>query len=314
MNLAPVVLFTYNRPYHTQKTLEALKESVLAEKTDLIVYLDGPQNNTNDIQANKQIQELVNNLTGFYSVKLIKKLTNSGLAQSIIGGVTEIIKIYGKIIVLEDDIIVGKYFLQYMNEALNKYEHNTDVWHITGWNEICCFNAKEDAFFYPLMDCWSWATWENRWKYFIKKPDKILNTYRERDIFRFNVDGLIPSKWNQIIGNANGRNDTWAIFWYEIILRNHGLCLAPCKSLVNNIGFDNSGIHSKKKDKKKIPYYENIDYIVNSYPTKLEINYDCYNQLKKAYKKKYRWERIREKIKKMLPKFLFVYISDRLYR
>ena len=39
--VAPVILFVYNRPIHTQKTLEALAANRLATSTDLIIFSDG---------------------------------------------------------------------------------------------------------------------------------------------------------------------------------------------------------------------------------------------------------------------------------
>ena len=38
--MAPVVLFTYNRPEHTKHTIEALAANELAEKTELFVFSD----------------------------------------------------------------------------------------------------------------------------------------------------------------------------------------------------------------------------------------------------------------------------------
>lgn len=310
MDLAPIVLFTYNRPYHTEKTIEALKKNELSQKSDLIVFLDGPQNKDIDLlKKNNQIQEIIKTVTGFQSVKLIKSNVNKGLGNSIIEGVTKIVNEYGKIIVLEDDMIVGRYFLDYMNTSLNKYELQKEVWHITGYNTISCKIDKKDAFFYPLMDCCAWGTWRDRWEYFSKDPIKLIHSYSKSDIYKFNVDGLAPNKWNQVIGNANGKNNTWAIFWYETIMKNNGLCLAPCNSLVNNIGFDGSGVHSRKKD--KIPYNKNIDYIVECLPDNIQLDNKHYNVLKKWYKKYYRKERIREKVKKFIPIFLYQYLSEK---
>ena len=39
-DLAPVVIFTYNRPWHTQQTLEALQKNQLANESELFIYSD----------------------------------------------------------------------------------------------------------------------------------------------------------------------------------------------------------------------------------------------------------------------------------
>ena len=44
-NLAPVVLFVFNRADHTRRTLEALEQNYLSKDTILYVYSDGAKNN-----------------------------------------------------------------------------------------------------------------------------------------------------------------------------------------------------------------------------------------------------------------------------
>ena len=119
--LAPIVLFVYNRPWHTAQTLEALKKNYLALNSDLFIFSDGPKNE----QAKEkvfEVRKLLKTVTGFKKITIIEKETNIGLANSVINGVTEIINEYRKIIVIEDDIITAPYFLKYMNNALDLYE------------------------------------------------------------------------------------------------------------------------------------------------------------------------------------------------
>jgi len=41
--LAPIVLFVYNRPWHTRQTIQALVKNELANESDLFIYSDGSQ-------------------------------------------------------------------------------------------------------------------------------------------------------------------------------------------------------------------------------------------------------------------------------
>lgn len=43
MKLAPIVIFTYNRPWHTQQTVEALLKNEYASESDLIIFSDAPK-------------------------------------------------------------------------------------------------------------------------------------------------------------------------------------------------------------------------------------------------------------------------------
>ena len=129
--LAPIVLFVYNRPWHTQQTVEALQKNVYAAESELIIYADAAKND----HAEEKVQEVrkyIKSITGFKSVEIIEQKTNQGLANSIINGVTEVVNKYGRIIVLEDDIVTSKWFLKYMNDALEVYKDEEKVMEISG--------------------------------------------------------------------------------------------------------------------------------------------------------------------------------------
>lgn len=239
-NLAPVVLFVYGRPIHTQRTIDALLQNPESKDTDLIVYSDGPKQH-NDTEKVESVREIIKKTSGFKSINLIERTENLGLAANIIDGVTKVCEEYGKVIVLEDDIVTSPFFLNFMNSALNKYQSNEKVWHISGWN-YPLKNPEElpETFFWRTMNCWGWATWKDRWQYFEKDPSKLITTWNKDAIKRFNLDGIY-NFWSQVEANMNGKLNTWAIFWYATIFSHKGLCLNPTTSFVANIGNDGSG-------------------------------------------------------------------------
>lgn len=57
----------------------------------------------------------------FKEITVVEPKEHQGLANSIIRGVSKVIKDYKKVIVLEDDLEVSYYFLEYMNQALQYY-------------------------------------------------------------------------------------------------------------------------------------------------------------------------------------------------
>ena len=238
-NLAPIVLFTYNRLYHTKQTIEALSKNELANESELIIYSDGAKN----IEVKQKVKEVreylktIQDLDAFKSVTIIEREKNFGLANSIIDGVTKIVNKYGKIIVLEDDIVTSKYFLKFLNDALEYYKEKKELWHISGWNYPISSDGLDDVFLWRLMNCWGWATWSDRWQYFEKNPKKLIKTFSKKDIKRFNLDGYYNA-WSQVKENYKGKINTWAIFWYAIIFEHNGLCLNPTQSFVQNIGHD----------------------------------------------------------------------------
>lgn len=265
MNLAPIVLFVYNRPWHTQQTIEALQKNSLAEESELFIYSDAAKNDTEKDNVD-EVRSYIKTIKGFKKVTIIEQEENRGLADSIISGVTNIVNKYGKIIVLEDDLVTSPFFLNYMNDALTYYEDEKQVWHISGWNYPIKIKSKEDVYLWRTMNCWGWATWSDRWYYFEKNIDMIIDEFNEKDIKKFNLDGTIDF-WSQVLSNKEGKIDTWAIFWYTSIFKNDGLCLNPKQSYIRNVGLDSSGMHCSENydidnmflnKKSKVVFEKNI--------------------------------------------------------
>lgn len=237
--IAPIALFVYSRPWHTQQTIEALQKNVLASESDLFIFSDAPKNPEVDATV-QEVREYIKTVDGFKSVSIVERDENFGLANSIISGVTKLCNEFGRVIVVEDDLVTSPLFLKFMNDSLNYYKEKEKVWHISGWNLAADFSSKDDVYFWRVMDCWGWATWANRWKFFTKDTDDLLNTFTREDIFKFNLDGC-DNLWSQVENNSKGVIDTWAIYWYATIFKKNGLCLNPIKSYVRNIGLDGSG-------------------------------------------------------------------------
>ena len=164
MNYAPIVLFTYNRLLHTRKTVESLQNNELANKSNLFIFSDGPKNEKDQVII-KDIRNYLKKIKGFKKIEIIEREKNFGLANNIIDGVTKIVNEYGKIIVLEDDILTNQYFLKFMNEALEFYEKEEKVMHISGYMYPIDSKELPDTFFIKPTTCWGWATWKRAWKY-----------------------------------------------------------------------------------------------------------------------------------------------------
>ena len=234
-------MFVYNRFEHTQKTIEALQKNELASESELIIYADGAKNDDISSQV-QEVRDYIKTVNGFKKVIIIEQDENCGLADSIISGVTKVANEYGKVIVLEDDVVTSPYFLKFMNDALNFYENKEKVWHISGWNYPIGIDGPDDVFLWRLMNCWGWATWADRWQHFEKDTDKLIGEFTKEDIYQFNLDG-VGIFWEQVLLNKRSKINTWAIYWYATIFKKNGLCANSSKSFVENIGHDGSGMH-----------------------------------------------------------------------
>ena len=241
MNPAPIVLFVYNRLWHTQQTIEALQKNVLAKQSELYIYSDGA--NTEKIQKSvNEVRQYIDKIDGFKSVTIIKRIKNFGLAESIIDGVTTIVNQYGRIIVLEDDMVVSPYFLEYMNEALDQFVDDNRVISVHGYVYPVDIKLPE-AFFLPGADCWGWATWRRGWALFNSDGQYLLYELVRRHLIQeFDYNGAYPFL-NMLKDQIKGENDSWAIRWLASAFLANKLTLYPGRSLVNNIGNDSSGTH-----------------------------------------------------------------------
>ena len=290
MSLAPIVLFVYNRPQHTLKTLEALMQNELAEKSELFIFCDGPK-----ADATKQDQERINKVRDLVKKKnWCKKVTireshvNKGLADSIVAGVTEIVNTYGKIIVLEDDIVTARGFLRYMNKALDLYENEPRVMQISGFMVPSKIELKQTGLFRQPAS-WGWATWNTSWYHYNNQIHTLLKQFKETDVSRFNIENTYHH-FEELLKNEKGILKTWLIRWYASMFIHGGLCLYPHKSLVSNIGFGELSTHTKdKKMTKKI--FNRNNYVSSVQLVSKQINITeskaYFNTFKKFYKYQY---------------------------
>lgn len=242
--LAPIILFVHCRPQHTRQTIESLLRNVLAPESDLIIYSDSAENREKK-HAVSVVRNYISQITGFRTTTIIYRPYNFGLSKSIIEGVTDILKMSDRVIVLEDDMITSRYFLSYMNEALERYINEERIVSIHGYIYPVSQGLPE-TFFLRGADCWGWATWRRGWKIFNADGQYLLEELKRRKLTRdFDFNGTYPYT-KMLKQQIKGSNDSWAIRWYASAFLADMLTLYPGRSLVNNIGNDSTGTHCRE--------------------------------------------------------------------
>lgn len=243
-NLAPLCLFTFNRIEETKRTVEALKNNYLAHETELYIFSDGPKNETTVILVN-EVREYLRNVTGFRKIEIMESEVNLGLANSIISGVSMVLKKYGKAIVLEDDLITSKNFLDYMNQALDFYENDPEIISVSGYTlDLPSLPGPNDFYFGIRASSWGWGTWSNRWEnidWEIKGYSDFIKDSKR--ISRFNSGGsdLAGMLKNQV----EGKIDSWAIRFCFSQFNQNLKTVFPTVSKLRSIGFSGLATHTK---------------------------------------------------------------------
>ena len=274
-NFAPIALFVYNRPQHTERTVKFLKQNELASESRLFIFSDGAKSTTDEDKVN-EVREFIKKIDGFKSVEIIESKINLGLANSIIAGVTRLTKEYGQAIVFEDDLISSPYTLTYFNEALNRYREEEKVMHIGAYMYVLGDKNLPDSFFYRAATSWGWATWERAWQNFEPNIDKLIKQFDGKKRDAFSIEKTM-NFWKQMQDFKKGKNNSWAIRWYASIFLKGGLTLNPSQSLVNNIGHDGTGVHSGMNDIYNVIINPQP---IKTFPTVVEENKAAYTAIK----------------------------------
>jgi hypothetical protein len=279
-DLAPIIIFTYNRPLHTRKMLQALENAELAQDSEVFIFSDGAKN-AQVIEHVNKVRAIIAEPWNFKKITLIERERNLGLAQNVISGVSEIIKQYGKVIVLEDDLEISKVGLRYFNDALDAYEHEEKVMEISGYMyPVKDADKLPETFFFRVANSWGWATWERAWSKYNPDIEALIADFDNDKIKRFSIEHT-ENFWKQVKEYKAGKINSWAIRWYLTLFNNDGLALYPRQSMIQNMGTDGSGTHSDADNAYKV---ELATQAISYFPKEIEENKEAYESIKYFYK------------------------------
>ena len=289
MACAPIAVFAFNRPGRLRNCLASLKKNSLASESEVVIFIDGPRNLSDvmDVRACKREARLA---TGFLTVRIIERPENYGLVKSIRSGVSQVLAQRSTIIVVEDDLEVSEYFLEFMNEGLATYASVERVASIHGY--VYPSESPFDApFFLRGADCWGWATWRSRWdqvNFDAKRLYQQLKAIGGLDKFDFQCGAGFSTLLQKTIENPS---TSWAICWHASMFLQNRLTLYPNKSLVKNVGLDGFGTNCAQSENFDV---EISDRRVCGFGIELQESEQAYLQFQKFFLKlnRRRWNRI----------------------
>lgn len=248
MKLAPIAFFCFNRADKTEQVLNALRANNLAAESEIFIFCDGPRN-IKDLPHIKAVHAVVDKLEGFKKIHVVKREVNHGSQFSIIFGIHSVLENHDSIIVVEDDILTSKDFLTFINQGLEFYKDEQNVWCVSGLNfheNLINFppNYSEDVFFvHGKTSSWGWGTWKDRWQ----KIDFEIKDYEsfaknKKLIKAFNRAG--GNMFDMLRMQKENRISAWDIQMSYSMFKKNAYTVHSTKPLLKNIGFDGSGTHT----------------------------------------------------------------------
>jgi hypothetical protein len=243
MSQAAIAIFIYNRPDHLAATLDSLVQCPGFNGATVYVFADGPKSvpdlaavHSARIVARQRLQGRAN---------FVFSDVNLGLSTSITNGVAFVLEQHESVIVVEDDLLVSRGFLTYMNHALDHFAGDLNVFQVSGYSPFGPDDGQSGAVLLPWTSTWGWGTWRRAWGVYDPYATGWQNLKRDRVLRRrFNLAGAYDYAHMLELQMA-GRRDSWGIRWYWSVFMRGGLVCYPPSSMVLNRGFDGSGTHGR---------------------------------------------------------------------
>lgn len=224
-----------------------------------------------------EIRVYTSSLVGFKKVIPLFRIANLGANGNADKAFDEVFEKREELIVLEDDVIVGKGFLDYMNNCLEKYRDLPEVYAVSGFLDPRLENIKEHIFLMNRMAPYGIGFWRD--KFYALQENRKLSNYKKwfRDkVFFDQYERFSPHSVRALPlifqGNRFGDFET------GIVLEKTGQKVVyPPATLTKSIGFDGSGLHSPRLDFLQNQKLDSDLYIKNyenpKYDHKMSLNY-----------------------------------------
>jgi GT2 family glycosyltransferase len=278
----PIALFCYNRPKHLVSTISSLQSCEDSDSYNLHIFSDGPKD-IHDRKNVEQVREIIRQIVGFKSVKVYESERNRGLADSVIDGVSTVLRDSHSVIVVEDDLVFDRFFLKFMTDALIEHEEDPSIFSVSGFSPI---DASDIAFPYetylsPRIHSWGWGIWAPQWEKIDWDLTKLNDFFRDKSKVEHFVSGgpdLVP----MVIRYLNREIDSWAIRMALAASNLNAYCVYPTRSLVDNHGLDGSGTNCGAQDNSPADtHFNNVE--VKRFVKGNNLNPDILNRFWNAY-------------------------------
>ena len=272
--LNPVILIkVYDRYKHLKQCLESLESCNGVKNYEVIIGSDAAYKNNhlekiNEVRnylRNKERNNSFKKLTVIYHKNNVGELENGRACHQMAEDLG-----FQTFIMMEDDVVVGKYFLDFMKNGLVKFNNYPNIVAINSFLDPALQIRKNEPFLYNMFSAYGFASWYKKWR---PMQRKIENTnYSKHAISNFKMF----RKLAKVDSNAKSFPFIAERFYRAsdieicLIMEYENLwVIVPPHSLSANRGLDGSGLRSgiNLKLQAMQPYSNRIEY-----PHTLDLN------------------------------------------
>jgi hypothetical protein len=240
----PVVLIIFNRPEHTKKVLEKIRD---VRPKKLYVISDGPRTGKAlDPELVLACRRLINEID--WGCEVVRDFAehNLGCRERVVTGLSNVFKQEDRAIILEDDCLPSKSFFYFTQSLLDRYADDPRVGSIGGTLPTGISHpGPESYFFSKYPQIWGWGTWSRVWTNY----DASIADWPTMRTTNF-LDGKLHSKkaaanwrWN-FDSVYKSQIDTWDYQFIFSMWRHNLLTVIPSSNLISNIGFGPDATHT----------------------------------------------------------------------
>ncbi len=246
MTYYPVIVPTLNRYEHFKNCIDSLSKNMLASETELIIGLDYPPADKY-AEGWKKIKCYIPTISGFRKVTCFERSENFGSSKNSLDLEEYALSKYDAYIYTEDDNVFSPYFLQFINDGLEKYKDDDSVYAICGYSYPIDWKTDKDCVLqHQYFSAWGYGIWKDREERLSKNltPEFLSDFCKNKGVRVDTVNSvqMMPAMLHDEIQ----KSDVTRSIYLSVTKKN---VLMPTQTLVINKGFDGSGEHCSNVQK-----------------------------------------------------------------
>jgi hypothetical protein len=269
-----ILVFGYKRPLILEACLKSLNDNLLSKEAKVTICIDGLNEkdklDSKSIRDQAELIRIASDGKWCKEQEVIVNKTNFGIRKQYFSKIDLLLDTAENLVVLEEDAIVGKWFLDYMQNAFARYGKDKMVGIIAGYTyHIELLGHNHAAFFAKGSGNKAFGISKTFWNGVDKECTgweqlKSDNALRKR----YNIPGvdLAAILIDEI---ENNRNNAWDSIVYYNAFKNGLLSLIPDKTLSIDNGWGDDATNCVGENMFDANVFD-IDYKIEHFPASVK--------------------------------------------